>query len=178
MAAPSSSARFLITISAMLAIGTLTGCRASMPRSVSLFAATGVLYPFFGTLLAGWCVALTAPMSALQRGVRKLAEDHLGATWTLADPDGRRQLVRRRDGQLIATRSRSSSPPPPPTGMGMKVQSCVTCSGIPSCWRALSPSVMLQAYVYPSRRWSEVGRSISDQRLRKSPRPIARGICL
>ena len=35
----------------------------------------------------------------LQHAVRQPAEDHLRATRPVADPDGRRQLVRRRDGQ-------------------------------------------------------------------------------
>jgi hypothetical protein len=43
----------LITISAMLAIGTLTRLSGIDATLVLAFAATGVLYPFFGTLL-GW----------------------------------------------------------------------------------------------------------------------------
>jgi len=49
----------LITISAMLAIGTLTRL-AGVDATLGLaFAATGVLYPFFGTLLGWLGVALT-----------------------------------------------------------------------------------------------------------------------
>jgi len=43
----------LITISAMLAIGTLTRLSGVDATLGLAFAATGVLYPFFGTLL-GW----------------------------------------------------------------------------------------------------------------------------
>ena len=44
----------LITISAMLALGTLTRY-AGLDATLGLaFASTGVLYPFFGTCSAGW----------------------------------------------------------------------------------------------------------------------------
>src|SRR5258708_13835386 len=54
----------LITISAMLAIGTLTrfsGIDATLDLA---FAGTGLLYPFFGTLLGWLGVALTGPDTA------------------------------------------------------------------------------------------------------------------
>ena len=49
----------LITISAMLAIGTLTRLSGIDATLGLAFAATGVLYPFFGTLLGWLGVALT-----------------------------------------------------------------------------------------------------------------------
>src|SRR5437762_593367 len=49
----------LITISAMLAIGTLTRLSGVDATLGLAFAATGVLYPFFGTLLGWLGVALT-----------------------------------------------------------------------------------------------------------------------
>ncbi len=82
----------LITISAMLAIGTLTRLSGVDATLGLAFAATGVLYPFFGTLLGWLGVALT-------HFVRQSAEDHVGATRPVVGPDGRRQLVGRRDGQ-------------------------------------------------------------------------------
>jgi len=54
----------LITISAMLAAGTLTR-RSGVDATLGLaFAATGVLYPFFGTLLGWLGVALTGSDTA------------------------------------------------------------------------------------------------------------------
>ena len=49
----------LITISAMLAIGTLTRLSGVDATLGLAFAATGVLYPFFGTLLGWLGVAIT-----------------------------------------------------------------------------------------------------------------------
>jgi lactate permease len=54
----------LITISAMLAIGTLTGLSGLDATLGLAFAATGVLYPFFGTLLGWLGVALTGSDTA------------------------------------------------------------------------------------------------------------------
>ena len=54
----------LITISAMLALGTLTRY-AGLDATLGLaFASTGVLYPFFGTLLGWLGVALTGSDTA------------------------------------------------------------------------------------------------------------------
>src|SRR6201989_1626467 len=54
----------LITISAMLAIGTLTRLSGVDATLGLAFAATGVLYPFFGTLLGWLGVALTGSDNA------------------------------------------------------------------------------------------------------------------
>src|SRR5947208_15856401 len=70
----------LITISAMLAIGTLTRLSGVDARLGLAFAATGVLYPFFGTLLGWLGVALTGSDTAsnvLLGNLEKLALDPL-----------------------------------------------------------------------------------------------------
>jgi lactate permease len=54
----------LITISAMLAIGTLTRLSGIDATLGLAFAATGILYPFFGTLLGWLGVALTGSDTA------------------------------------------------------------------------------------------------------------------
>jgi lactate permease len=54
----------LVTISAMLAIGTLTRLSGIDATLGLAFAATGVLYPFFGTLLGWLGVALTGSDTA------------------------------------------------------------------------------------------------------------------
>ena len=88
-----------ITISAMLAIGTLTRLSGIDATLGLAFAATGVLYPFFGTLL-GWLGRRADRLRhRVEHPVRQPAEDHVRAARPLADPDERRQLVRRRDGQ-------------------------------------------------------------------------------
>src|SRR5258708_30865281 len=84
----------LITISAMLAIGTLTRLSGIDATLGLAFAATGLLYPFFGTLLGWLGVALTGSDTA--SNILKSAEDYLGATGHLAHPHERRQLVSRR----------------------------------------------------------------------------------
>jgi lactate permease len=71
----------LITISAMLAIGTLTRY-AGVDATLGLaFATTGVLYPFFGTLLGWLGVALTGSDTAsnvLFGGLQKITSQQLG----------------------------------------------------------------------------------------------------
>ena len=74
-------ANSLITISAMLAIGTLTrlsGIDATLGPS---FAATGLLYPFFGTLLGWLGVALTGSDTAsniLFGNLQQITSEQLG----------------------------------------------------------------------------------------------------
>src|ERR1700680_2524082 len=76
----------LITISAMLAIGTLTrlsGVDAPLGR---VFAATGVLYPFFGTLLGWLGVALTGSDTAsniLFGNLQRITSEQLGLSSVL-----------------------------------------------------------------------------------------------
>ena len=128
----------LITISAMLAIGTLTRLSGIDATLGLAFAATGVLYPFFGTLLGWLGVALTGSDTVVQHPVRQSAEDHLAATRPVADPDGRRQLLGRRDGQddrRAVDRGRLHRDQ---LVSDMKARSCASCSSIRSRWPAWS----------------------------------------
>jgi lactate permease len=89
----------LITITAMLALGFLTrysGLDATMGLA---FAATGIFYPMFGTLLGWLGVALTGSDTAsnvLFGGLQRVTSEQLG---TEPGIDGRRQQFRRGDGQ-------------------------------------------------------------------------------
>ncbi|WP_414472270.1 L-lactate permease [Microvirga sp. M2] len=71
----------LITIASMLAIGTLTRF-AGVDATLGLaFAGTGILYPFFGTLLGWLGVALTGSDTAsnvLFGGLQKITSEQLG----------------------------------------------------------------------------------------------------
>jgi lactate permease len=71
----------LITISAMLAIGTLTRYSGIDATLGLAFASAGVLYPFFGTLLGWLGVALTGSDTAsnvLFGGLQKITSEQLG----------------------------------------------------------------------------------------------------
>lgn len=71
----------LITISAMLAIGTLTRLSGIDATLGLAFAATGVLYPFFGTLLGWLGVALTGSDTAsnvLFGNLQRITSEQLG----------------------------------------------------------------------------------------------------
>ena len=71
----------LITISAMLAIGILTRLSGVDATLGLAFAATGVLYPFFGTLLGWLGVALTGSDTAsnvLFGNLQKITSEQLG----------------------------------------------------------------------------------------------------
>jgi lactate permease len=71
----------LITISAMLAIGTLTRLSGVDATLGLAFAATGILYPFFGTLLGWLGVALTGSDTAsniLFGKLQKITSEQLG----------------------------------------------------------------------------------------------------
>src|SRR5437773_3161603 len=71
----------LITISAMLAIGTLTRLSGVDATLGLAFAASGVLYPFFGTLLGWLGVALTGSDTAsnvLFGNLQRITSDQLG----------------------------------------------------------------------------------------------------
>jgi lactate permease len=71
----------LITISAMLAIGTLTRYSGVDATLGLAFANTGVLYPFFGTLLGWLGVALTGSDTAsnvLFGNLQKITSEQLG----------------------------------------------------------------------------------------------------
>ena len=76
----------LITISAMLAIGTLTRLGGIDATLGLAFAATGVLYPFFGTLLGWLGVALTGSDTAsniLFGNPQKITSEQLGLSSVL-----------------------------------------------------------------------------------------------
>ena len=76
-----SCAYSLITISAMLAIGTLTRFSGIDATLGLAFAGTGVLYPFFGTLLGWLGVALTGSDTAsnvLFGNLQKITAEQLG----------------------------------------------------------------------------------------------------
>src|SRR6201994_4461040 len=71
----------LITISAMLAIGTLTRLSGIDATLGLAFAATGVLYPFFGALLGWLGVALTGSDTAsniLFGNLQKITSEQIG----------------------------------------------------------------------------------------------------
>jgi lactate permease len=71
----------LITISAMLAIGTLTRLSGIDATLGLAFAGTGVLYPFFGTLLGWLGVALTGSDTAsnvLFGNLQRVTSEQLG----------------------------------------------------------------------------------------------------
>jgi lactate permease len=71
----------LITISAMLAIGTLTRLSGIDATLGLAFAATGILYPFFGTLLGWLGVALTGSdtsSNVLFGNLQKITSEQLG----------------------------------------------------------------------------------------------------
>jgi lactate permease len=71
----------LITIAAMLAIGTLTRFSGIDATLGLAFAGAGVLYPFFGTLLGWLGVALTGSDTAsnvLFGGLQKITSEQLG----------------------------------------------------------------------------------------------------
>jgi lactate permease len=71
----------LITISAMLAIGTLTRFSGIDATLGLAFAGAGLLYPFFGTLLGWLGVALTGSDTAsnvLFGGLQKITSEQLG----------------------------------------------------------------------------------------------------
>ena len=71
----------LLTISAMLAIGTLTRLSGVDATLGLAFAGTGVLYPFFGTLLGWLGVALTGSDTSsniLFGNLQKITSEQLG----------------------------------------------------------------------------------------------------
>jgi len=76
----------LLTIMLMLGLGTLTRYSGTDTTLGLAFANTGVLYPFFGTLMGWLGVALTGSDTAsnvLFGGMQKVAADQLGLSPTL-----------------------------------------------------------------------------------------------
>ncbi len=90
----------LITIAAMLALGVLTRY-AGVDATLGLaFAGTGILYPFFGTLLGWLGVALTGSDTAsnvCSAGLQRITAEQLGLSGVLM---AAAKLVGRRDGQV------------------------------------------------------------------------------
>lgn len=88
----------LITIAAMLALGFLTrysGLDATMGLA---FAATGIFYPMFGTLL-GWLGGTDRLGHRVERVVWRLAAGDFGTTGHQSRPDGGGEQFRWGDGQ-------------------------------------------------------------------------------
>jgi lactate permease len=76
----------LLTIVLMLALGTLTRYSGTDTTLGLAFAGTGVLYPFFGTLMGWLGVALTGSdtsSNVLFGGMQKVAADQLGLSQNL-----------------------------------------------------------------------------------------------
>jgi lactate permease len=76
----------LLTIALMLALGTLTRFSGSDTTLGLAFANTGVLYPFFGTLMGWLGVAMTGSDTAsnvLFGGMQKVAAEQLGLSGNL-----------------------------------------------------------------------------------------------
>ena len=129
----------LITISAMLAIGTLTRLSGIDATLGLAFAATGVLYPFFGTLLGWLGVALTGSDTAsniLFGNLQKITSEQLGLSPMLmgaANSSGG-VMGKMIDAQSIVVASTA------PNGSGTRARSCASCSSTRSSWRAWSAS--------------------------------------
>src|SRR6202158_2592236 len=139
----------LITISAMLAIGTLTRLSGVDATLGLAFAATGVLYPFFGTLLGWLGVALTGSAPAcniLFGNLQKITSEQLGLSSVLmgaANSSGG-VMGKMIDAQSIVVASTA------PTWYGHEgtIRRFVCKHSIAlACLVGLL--VMLQAYVYP-----------------------------
>jgi lactate permease len=130
----------LITISAMLAIGTLTRLSGIDATLGLAFAGTGFLYPFFGTLLGWLGVALTGSDTAsniLFGNLQKITSQQLGLSPILmaaANSSGG-VMGKMIDAQSIVVASTAT------IGSGMRARSFGLCSSIRSrllawlaCW--------------------------------------------
>ena len=89
----------LMTISAMLALGFVTRYSGTDATMGLAFAHTGLLYPFFGTMLGWLGVALTGSDTASNVLFGGLQRDHGGAVEPEPRTDGVGEQFRRRDGQ-------------------------------------------------------------------------------
>ena len=128
----------LLTIAAMLALGFTTRYSGTDATLGLAFAYTGALYPFFGTMLGWLGVALTGSDTAVERAVRRTAENHLRAVGTQPDPDGLGQQLRRRHGQDDRRAEHRRRLAPRPAGMATRATSCATFSSTAWCWRPWS----------------------------------------
>ena len=140
----------LLTIAAMLALGFTTRYSGVDATLGLAFAHTGVLYPFFGTLLGWLGVALTGSRHVVERAVRQPAEDHGRAARADARADGRGEQLGRRDGQddRRAVASSSRRPPRSTIGTSGEILRFVFFHSLAlAC--LVGVLVMLQAYVWP-----------------------------
>jgi lactate permease len=139
----------LITISAMLAIGTLTRLSGVDATLGLAFAATGVLYPFFGTLLGWLGVALTGSDTAsnvLFGNLQKITSEQLGISpilMTAANSSGG-VMGKMIDAQSIVVASTATNWY---GHEGTILRYVFMHSIVLACMVGLL--VMLQAYVYP-----------------------------
>ncbi|KAB1074260.1 L-lactate permease [Methylobacterium planeticum] len=139
----------LITIAAMLALGVLTRY-AGVDATLGLaFAGTGILYPFFGTLLGWLGVALTGSDTAsnvLFGGLQKITSEQLGLSGILmasANSSGG-VMGKMIDAQSIVVASTATGY----FGQEGKILRFVFWHSIAlAC--LVGGLVMLQAYVYP-----------------------------
>lgn len=139
----------LITIAAMLALGVLTRY-AGVDATLGLaFAGTGILYPFFGTLLGWLGVALTGSDTAsnvLFGGLQKITSEQLGLSGILmasANSSGG-VMGKMIDAQSIVVASTATGY----FGQESKILRFVFWHSIVlAC--LVGVLVMLQAYVYP-----------------------------
>ena len=139
----------LLTISAMLAIGTLTRLSGVDATLGLAFTKTGFLYPFFGTLLGWLGVALTGSDTSSNSSSAACRRSRpRGRSSGLADPDGDRQQHRRRDGQddrRAKHRGRLDRDQPSDT----RADPALRLPTHPGAGRVLvGMLVMLQAYVF------------------------------
>src|ERR1700748_2324354 len=139
----------LITISAMLAIGTLTRLSGVDATLGLAFAATGVLYPFFGTLLGWLGVALTGSDTAsniLFGNLQKITSEQLGMSSVLMAAANSSGGVM---GKMIDAQSLGVAPTAPNWygHEGTILRFVFKHSIALACLVGLF--VMLQAYVYP-----------------------------
>ncbi|MBX9931079.1 MAG: L-lactate permease [Methylobacterium sp.] len=139
----------IITIAAMLALGVLTRY-AGVDATLGLaFAGTGILYPFFGTLLGWLGVALTGSDTAsnvLFGGLQKITSEQLGLSGILmasANSSGG-VMGKMIDAQSIVVASTATGY----FGQESKILRFVFWHSIVlAC--LVGGLVMLQAYVYP-----------------------------
>ena len=139
----------LITIAAMLALGVLTRY-AGVDATLGLaFAGTGILYPFFGTLLGWLGVALTGSDTAsnvLFGGLQRITSEQLGLSGVLmasANSSGG-VMGKMIDAQSIVVASTATGY----FGQESKILRFVFWHSIVlAC--LVGGLVMLQAYVYP-----------------------------
>jgi lactate permease len=142
-------AQSIVTISAMLAIGTLTRLSGIDATLGLAFAGTGVLYPFFGTLLGWLGVALTGSDTSsniLFGNLQKITSEQLGLSPILmgaANSSGG-VMGKMIDAQSIVVASTATNW----FGHEGTILRYVFWHSVALSW-LVGGLVMLQAYVYP-----------------------------